>query len=186
MWDTAVAVHAALAEAGIPHAILGGVAVCLHGYPRNTIDIDWLVRRDDLEAIQTSLESAGMVFDAEAREFQSSFGIPIQFVLAGDREGPGQAVFFPSPDDPKVVTEIDGLPVLTLSALIQSKLACGKGNLRRTHKDFADVVELIAVHRLDGAFAPRLDKSVRSEFKQLVRHAKGGAPPPFAFRTSAR
>ena len=74
-------------------------------------------------------------------------------MLAGESEGPGQAALFPSPGDRKHVTTIEGLPVLSLAQLIQSKLACGLGNLRRTHKDFADVVELIAFHRLDGSFA---------------------------------
>jgi len=102
----------------------------------------------------------------------SSFSLGIE-----NREGPGQSVSFPDPGDPKVVTVIDELPVLTLAALIQSKLACGKGNLRRTYKDFADVVELIAVHGLDGSFAPQLDKSVGPEFEELVRHAKGESDP---------
>ena len=62
---------------------------------------------------------------------------------------------------------------MSLAALIQSKLACGLGNLRRTHKDFADMVELIAVHGLDKSFARNLHKSVRPEFRELVRHAKG-------------
>jgi hypothetical protein len=36
----------------------------------------------------------------------------------------------------------------TLARLIETKLACGQGNARRMHKDFADVVELIAKHDL--------------------------------------
>ena len=100
-------------------------------------------------------------------------GVAIQFVLAGESEGPGQPARFPSPGDPKYITTIEGLPVLSLASLIQSKLACGLGNLRRTHRDFADVVELIAVHHLDGAFAGFLHKSVRKEFRVLVRRASG-------------
>ncbi|CAN5638735.1 hypothetical protein BH11PLA2_BH11PLA2_17980 [soil metagenome] len=50
----------------------------------------------------------------------------------------------------------------------QSKLACGLGNLRRTHRDIADVVELIAIHKLDKSFATLLHKSVRAEFKELI------------------
>ena len=42
LWDTAAACHRILDDAGIPHAIVGGVAVCLHGYQRNTVDIDML------------------------------------------------------------------------------------------------------------------------------------------------
>ncbi len=48
---------------------------------------------------------------------------------------------------------IEGLSVVRLSRLIEMKIACGMSNLRRTHKDFADVVELISIRRLDGSFA---------------------------------
>jgi hypothetical protein len=51
------------------------------------------------------------------------------------------------------------------------KIACGMSNLRRTHKDFADVVELIAARNLDGSFARVLHKSLRPTFRELVRHA---------------
>lgn len=68
---------------------------------------------------------------------------------------------------------IEGLPAMSLARLIESKIACGEGNLRRTHKDFADVVELIAVHQLHGGFAGQLHKSVRGTFRRLVKHARG-------------
>jgi hypothetical protein len=60
-----------------------------------------------------------------------------------------------------------------LARLIESKLACGQGNLRRTHKDFADVVELIAVHRLSRSFARHLHGTLRDAFRELVLHARG-------------
>ena len=84
-----------------------------------------------------------------------------------------ESACIPSPSEANCVTEIEGLPVLTLAQLIQAKLACGLGNLRRTHKDFADVVELIAIHGLDGSFARLLHKSVRKEYRLLVRRASG-------------
>lgn len=51
------------------------------------------------------------------------------------------------------------------------KIACGLGSTRRTHKDFADVVELIAIRKLDSSFARFLHKSLRKTFKELVRTA---------------
>jgi hypothetical protein len=174
LWDLVQRVHRLLAREGIEHAIVGGVAVCLHGYRRNTIDLDLLVEPADSADLRSALEGDGIPWHATVKEFRSSSGVPIQCVLAGESEGPGQAAKFPSPSDPKRVTTIDGLPVLSLAALIQSKLACGLGNVRRTHRDFADVVELIAVHHLDDSFARFLHKSVRKEFRVLVRHAKGG------------
>jgi hypothetical protein len=171
LWETAAHVHEVLAAGAIPHAVVGGVAVCLHGYRRNTVDLDLLVRPEDSPAIRTALESSGYTFVSREKEFHAPSGVAVQLVLAGDKEGPGQPAVFPDPADPIAVTVIEDLPVLTLAALIQSKLACGLGNLRRTHKDFADVVELIAVHKLTPAFARKLHESVRGEFKELVKRA---------------
>jgi hypothetical protein len=52
------------------------------------------------------------------------------------------------------------------------KIACGMSNLRRTHKDFADVVELIAIRNLDKSYARFLHKSLRATFRQLVQNAR--------------
>ena len=60
---------------------------------------------------------------------------------------------------------------MKLSRLIEMKIASGLGSVRRTHKDFADVVELIAIRKLDSSFAQYLHKSVRQTFKELVRSA---------------
>jgi hypothetical protein len=64
LWQVARQCHAALRDAGVPHAIAGGVAVCLHGYQRNTVDLDVIVRRDDSELIRSALEAAGMHWSA--------------------------------------------------------------------------------------------------------------------------
>jgi hypothetical protein len=173
LWETAARVHDVLADRAIAHAIVGGVAVCLHGYRRNTVDLDVLVRPDDAPAIRAALEADGIAWSDADKEFRTASGVAVQFVLAGESEGPGQAAVFPDPADARHVARIEGLPVLTLAALIQSKLACGLGNLRRTHKDFADVVELIAIHGLDKSFARFLHKSVRAEFRELVRRVRG-------------
>ena len=58
---------AALNQAGVPYAVVGGNAVASwvatidEGAVRNTRDIDLLVRRSDLPAITTTLEQAGFV-----------------------------------------------------------------------------------------------------------------------------
>ena len=51
------------------------------------------------------------------------------------------------------------------------KIACGMSNVRRTHKDFADVVELIAIRHLDGSFARFLHKSLWPALHDFVRNA---------------
>ena len=38
LWQVAMQCHRALADAQIPYSVCGGVAVCLHGYQRNTVE----------------------------------------------------------------------------------------------------------------------------------------------------
>jgi hypothetical protein len=173
LWQTATQCHQLLASAAIPHALVGGVAVCLHGYQRNTVDLDLLVRKEDTAALRTLFERQDFAWRAEDAEFRSPSGIAVQFLLAGDRAGTGSEVVLPDPADARATTEIEGLPVLTLAKLIESKIACGQGNLRRTHKDFADVVELVIHNRLRSDFAQFLHKSVRKTYRQLVRQSRG-------------
>lgn len=173
VWDAARSASAALAAAELPHALVGGVAVCLHGYQRNTTDVDWVIRSEDSDAVRDALTGAGFTWDQERREFHSPSGVPVQFVIAGAKAGSKTPVTLPDPNDEGAVTRLEDLPVLTLAKLIESKLACGQGSLRRTHRDFADVVELIAAHDLSRSFARHLHASLRETFRELVLHARG-------------
>jgi hypothetical protein len=173
LWDVAQVCHMALTRSGVPYAVAGGVAVCLRGYQRNTVDLDLLIRREDQEAVRQSLTDAGLTWSSERAEFVSPSGIPVQILLAGDRAGRGSEVRLPDPADQRTTELCDGLPVIKLARLIESKLACGQGNLRRTHKDYADVVELIAVHSLSRSFARFLHPSLRDAFRKLVEAARG-------------
>jgi hypothetical protein len=173
LWQTAAQCHQLLAEAAIPHALLGGVAVCLHGYQRNTVDLDLLVRKEDADAVRTVLAQHQFQWQPKEAEFRSPGGIAVQFLIAGERAGSGSEVLLPDPADARVTVEIEGLPVLTLARLIESKLACGQGNLRRTHKDFADVIELILHKRLGSSFARFLHKSLRPVYRKLVLQSRG-------------
>jgi hypothetical protein len=47
------------------------------------------------------------------------------------------------------------------------------GDLRRRHKDFADVIELVLQNRLNSSIARYLHKSLRQAYRQLVRRSRG-------------
>lgn len=174
LWTTAIECTRLLRRgSGVPHAICGGVAVCLHGYQRNTVDIDLIIRKADSDAVRSALEAAGLVWDRDRAEFRSSQGVAVHFLYAGDRAGRGSNVYLPEPEGEFNVELVEGLPVLRLSKLIEVKIASGLGDVRRTHKDFADVVELIAVRKLDSSFARHLHQLVRQTYRQLVRNARG-------------
>lgn len=172
LWDVAARCHDLLTEAGIAYSVCGGVAVCLHGYQRNTTDLDLVIRSNDSDAVRQTLTDAGFEWKAEQAEFRTQDGIAIQFLIAGQKAGKGSEVSVSEPIGDLNVEQIEGLSVVRLSRLIEMKIACGMSNLRRTHKDFADVVELIVVRNLDGSFARFLHKSLLPTFRELVRNAK--------------
>lgn len=173
LWQAATYCHQVLADAEIPHSVCGGVAVCLHGYQRNTTDVDLIIERERANDVRQILESAGLQWDDVNMEFRTAAGIVVQFLMTGDRAGKDSEVRLPPPTGELNVETIEGLPVLRLSRLIEIKIACGAENVRRMHKDFADVVELIAIRKLDGTFAKHLHKSVRDIYRKLVQNAQG-------------
>jgi len=172
LWKVALHCHSLLHRSNIAHSICGGVAICLHGYQRNTTDVDLIISHSDSSRVMKLLLSEGFRWDEVYKEFRSAGGIAIQFLIAGEKAGKGSDVTIPEPIGELNVEEREGLPVVKLSRLIEMKLARGMGTLRRTHKDFADVVELIIIRKLDGSFTRFLHSSLRPAFRDLVRNAQ--------------
>ena len=61
LWQVAIQCHRALQESQIQHSVCGGVAVCLHGYQRNTVDLDLIIRRAENHDNNNSGHSADFV-----------------------------------------------------------------------------------------------------------------------------
>ena len=170
------AVHTALQriakrldELCIPYALVGGMAMFLHGYRRFTEDVDMLVTRESLQIIHDKLEGLGYLppFEGSKNLRDTQNGVRIEFLIAGGYPGDGlpKPVSFP---DPKTVsTEIDGIQVVELPTLVQLKLASATAPGRR--KDLGDVQELIRMLALPESFADALDPSVRASFSELWR-----------------
>lgn len=66
-----------LNEAGVEYAVVGAMALAVHGVPRATTDIDLLVRPEDLQRITTLVAPLGFTLPAEPMTFSSS-GLSIQ------------------------------------------------------------------------------------------------------------
>ena len=165
LWQTCRRVRGLLDAVGIDHAVCGGVAVCLHGYQRNTTDLDLVIDAVNQAATRQALSSAGFEWQVDTAKFQSPGGCPIRFQITVQTAGRGSGVSIPAPRGRDNVEDGDELCVVRLSQLIEMKLASGQANPRQFHKDFADVVELIVIRHLDGSFAARLHPSVRQAFR---------------------
>src|ERR1700676_822286 len=118
-WDVAIQCHSILDQAGIPHAILGGAAVCLHGYQRNTTSLDLLVGPSAVTSVRAALEAAEFRRSPENAGFPSLSGIPVHVLIANDCAGVGSEVRLPDPADSSAVVCLEGLPVLSLVRLIE-------------------------------------------------------------------
>ena len=122
--DDARRVSAKLVELGIPHALVGGLAVGLHGYPRATKDVHFLVGPEAFRTTDPILvfreELAGVV----------QWGI-IDLIAA-------------LPEDPILASEVteggDGfIPVVSIEVLMLMKLRAGRT------QDLADIEALVRV-----------------------------------------
>lgn len=156
-----------LEQLEIPYAVVGGMAVTLHGYIRTTDDVDILVNRNGLMLIHEKLEGLGYVppFTGSKHLRDAENGVKIEFLVTGDYPGDGKPkpISFPDPADVSVV--IDGLRCISLPKLVELKLASGSIPGRR--KDLGDVQEIIRYRSLPREFGAQVDPSVREKFDEL-------------------
>src|SRR5687767_10597278 len=122
---------AALNQAGIPYAVVGGNAVASwvatidEGAVRNTRDVDLLVRRDDLPAITTALEQAGFVRDELLEDVMFRDGPEgkpseaVHLLFAGEKTRPDHLLAAP---EIQTVEDPANFRVITLESLVAMKL----------------------------------------------------------------
>jgi hypothetical protein len=158
-----------LEEAQIDYALIGGMALAAHGYPRFTSDVDILTTREGLDAIHQRLVGRGYVpaFQGARKALRdTTTNVQVEFITTGEYPGDGKPkpVRFPDPKD--VAVERDGYKVISLPKLIELKLASGLSAAHRM-RDLADVQDLIAKLDLPRSLAGEIDPSVRDEYLRM-------------------
>jgi len=180
LYETLGRLRQRLDAEGIPYALLEGLALAQHGYPRLTEDIDLLMTPSGLERFSERLIGRGYrpAFDGAKRTFRDTdTGVRIEIVTAGEYPGDGlpKPVAFPDPAAPEAAVEIQGVRVVTLETLIELKLASGTSASHRL-RDLADVQDLIVRLVLPLTLAEQLDASVRGAYRDLWNKAHPGGP----------
>ncbi|MFO0972646.1 MAG: DUF6036 family nucleotidyltransferase [Phycisphaerae bacterium] len=153
--DVARQVSRIMARRHIRGAVIGGIAVVLHGHVRTTKDVD-VFAPEPIDDLADALRAGRFEFDRRRREFVKS-GVPVHLVTL---EQLGR--------EPRSIVEIDHVATVSLADLIDMKLRSGLSNPLRA-QDLADVIGLIRHHRLRTTFAAALDRSVRTEFRKLAK-----------------
>lgn len=158
-----------LKEENIPYAIIGGMALNLHGFMRVTGDVDVLTTREGLDAIHQRLIGRGYVrkFQGERKRIRdTTTGISVDFITTGEYPGDGKPkpVVFP---DPAEAVIRDGIEVIDLPKLIELKIASGLSSEERYLIDLGDVQKAISEMRLPRELADQLHPSVRPEYIRM-------------------
>jgi hypothetical protein len=155
VWRAMADASKSLSALGVRHALVGGLAVGAHGWPRATRDVDFLV--DDSAFVKTD---AGLVILRAGIPVQAH-GIAVDTVSVRDDE----RHLLPAIEAAEIS---EGIPVLSIEALVYLKLASPRS------QDRQDVLQLVRagadlerVRKYLDANAPKL----REKFEAIVRAA---------------
>jgi len=155
VWRAMIDASSLLTSLGIRHALVGGLAVGAHGWPRATKDVDFLV--DDSAWLK---KEGGMVVMRAGLPVEAH-GVPIDTLSLREDEKHLESAL--------ASAEVsEGVPVAPVEAVVYMKLVSPR------FKDRLDVIELIKagldgerVRRYLEAFAPQ----VKDRFEDAVRTA---------------
>src|SRR5688572_2680917 len=126
--QTARECHQFLSEVGIAHVLIGGLAVRLYVREGDSRDVDLLVRPGDKDRVYRAFQGAKYRWRRGAY-INPETNVRVDVRYAGEKAGIGDVhVVFP---DPLACTKICNLPVLDLTHLIETKLACGLTHRKR-------------------------------------------------------
>jgi len=162
---------AALNQAGVPYAVVGGNAVASwvatvdEGAIRNTRDVDLLVRRADLPAITAALEQTGFVSGVllDVVMFRDGpDGKPseaVHLLFAGEKTRPDHLL--PAPEI-QTVQDPANYSVITLESLITMKLMSNRD------KDRTHVRDLIGVGLIDASWLAKLPTELAERLKRIL------------------
>ena len=159
-----------LSEEQIDYAIIGGMALTLHGFIRPTEDVDLLLTPTGLEKFHAELVGRGYVpvFAGARKHFRDTeTGVKVEVITTGEYPGDGKPKPVVFPDPKAVAIELADYRVVRLESLIELKLASGLSAEHRKLRDLADVQQLIEILNLPSDLSLRLDASVRNEYLRL-------------------
>ncbi len=165
-----------LAHESISYVIMGGMALNLWGYARQTVDVDILLTAEGLAKFTDRFVGRGYApaFSGAVKAFrEAETQVKIEVRTTGEYPGDGKPKPVAFPDPARVGFDRDGYRVITLEKLIELKLASGLSAPHRG-KDLVDVQELIAVLKLPLELYEQLDDSVQAEYRnrwQLAQYA---------------
>lgn len=152
----------------IPHAVIGALALNEYGHRRATVDVDVILRDDDLQRFKRTYLGRGYAERVPGTEklIDTEYNVKIDVLSAGRFPGDGLPKPIAFPDPATVALRAGKFARLPLPRFIELKLASGMTAPHRLH-DLADVLNLIRSTALPASFSEDLHPYVRPKFDEL-------------------
>jgi len=166
-----------LESENLPYAIVGGMALNEYGHRRATIDVDLVMREEDLLAFKERWLGKGYAerVPGTGKLLDTEFGVRVDVLSTGRFPGDDKPKPVAFPDPATTAVRGDRFSLLPMSRFIELKLASGMVAPHRG-KDLVDVQELIRSAGLAPDFAEELDPWVRDKFLELWHLAQAADP----------
>jgi hypothetical protein len=162
---------------GIPYAVIGAMALNAYGHRRATVDVDIVLRDEDLQRFKRAHLGHGYAerVPGTGKLVDTENGVNVDVLSTGRFPGDGKPkpIAFPDP----VTTAIRGarFALLPLPRFLELKLASGMSAPHRLH-DLADVLDLVRSAKLPATLADELHPWVRDKFRELWEAAQAEDP----------
>lgn len=169
---------AILEAEGLPYAIIGAFALNEYGHRRVTVDVDLVMRDEDLEEFKRRHLGKGYAerVAGTGKLLDTEHGVNIDVLSTGRFPGDDKPKPIAFPDPRTTALRGERFALLPMPRYIELKLASGMVAPHRA-KDLVDVQELIRSARLRADVADELHPWVRSKFLELWQLAQ--TPDPF-------
>ncbi len=165
---------AALGQANVPYAVIGGNAVAEwvarvdEGAVRTTPDVDILIRRDDLPAAHAALAAAGFVdCETTAKLLDGPDARPseaIHLLFAGEKARATDVAPMPDVSQSERAAQFQ---VATLQALVVTKLVSFR------LKDRVHLRDMIGIGLIDQSWTSRLPPELAARLQELLDDPNG-------------
>lgn len=166
----------ALEAGNVPYAVIGGNAVAAWvakvdaGSVRNTRDVDILIRRDDLEAAKSAMDTVGF-------EYAFTYGVHLFFERPDGKPSEGVHLLFAGeqvkPTDPVPAPEMaesergEVFQVIALEALVRMKLVA----FRR--KDQVHLQDMVRLGLVDATWPERFPDVLAERLREIIADPDG-------------
>jgi hypothetical protein len=153
---------------GLPYAIIGAFALLEYGHKRVTVDVDLVMREQDLQEFKRRYIGKGYAerVAGTGKLLDTEFGVNVDVLSTGRFPGDDKPKPIAFPDPATTAVRGARFSLLPMHLYIELKLASGMVAPHRG-KDLVDVQELIRSAHLPRELSSTLNPWVRDKFVEL-------------------